>query len=51
MKDALVNIISAASISDITSCVIAAHGTGSSGHGSMKVARQPLKIQTKVKKQ
>lgn len=42
-------VIITARTSDIISCIIAAIGDGSSGHGSIKEARQALKIQMIVK--
>ena len=50
IKDTLTTIIIKANASEAISCPIAAAGIGCSGHGSMKLARHALNIQTTVRK-
>ncbi|MBR6880127.1 MAG: hypothetical protein IKN14_03510 [Clostridiales bacterium] len=50
MKHTLTTIIITANTSEATNCPIAAAGIGCSGHGSMKLARHALNIQTTVRK-
>ena len=49
-KLTLTTIIMTANTSDAISCPIAAAGIGCNGHGSMKLARHALNIQTTVRK-
>lgn len=50
IKHTLTTTIIIANASDATNCPIAAAGIGCNGHGSMKLARHALNIQTTVRK-
>ena len=50
IKHTLTTIIVTANASEAINCPIAAAGIGCSGHGSMKLARHALNIQTTVRK-
>ena len=50
IKHTLTTTIIIANASEATNCPIAAAGIGCNGHGSMKLARQALNIQTTVRK-
>ena len=50
IKHTLTTTIIIANASEATNCPIAAAGIGCNGHGSMKLARHALNIQTTVRK-